>query len=573
MAGRGWDTARYARETRRAMVITGVWAAVYTLLAILLPFGTPDRPLLMEVAFIPSHLLAAWTLWCAAKASADAPNRAGGLLGFFAAQAIGVANSVVWVVTTLGLVGPLSIWYQVLGVGMTVCYIYGIARLVPVQRSGALGIPWLDAALLLIASGSIGWYFVGWPLISSGLETGSSFAWFALISTIDSQVGLLALMAWVYPTDRLNRSAAATLATSQVFAVWGDIGIETGLVAGTYTSGEPFDAVFAISTFLLTLAAWRALGPSDVAAEAPSVRRAARTWERALLPTIATGAVSIPVVTTALTDEHGDAFLVPVVLLVLFVLVLQWRQDQLVQARSRAIAKRFSVERDLALSRQFASIGRFAGQIAHDFNNVLSGIVSYVELLKMGMVRPQELPQVLDIMEQSAQRGVTLNRRLQGILRGQEAEPQPTELAALVRAVTDSLRRVMPDEVETVLSLPRTPVMVSLRPGDGDQLVLNLLVNARDALPTGGRITVTVRAESDVAVLEVEDNGTGMPAAVRERIFEPLFTTKESGRGTGLGLATVRTVVDTADGSIAVWSEEGRGTRFTIRLPILRAEG
>lgn len=567
----GTGRARHVARARLAMRSTAAWAVAYVLAAVFLPFDLPDRTLIMNVAYVPSHALAAWALWHVARASVDDARRAAGLMAFFTGQALGVLNSGFWVLNALGLVGPLSMWFQLLAIGMVVCSLYGISELVPVRRDGATGVPWLDGVLLLLASVSIGWYSVGWPLLSSGLESAESFAWFAIIASADSFVALLAMMAWVYPSPRLTRSAAATLAASQLYAAWGDVALETGLATGSYTSGEPLDAVFAISIFLLVLAGWRAIAPVPVAApeEGPSERPSAG-WQRLLVPGLASAAVALPVILSSWRDAHGTGLIIPVVLLVAFVVVLQWRHEQLERARARVLERRFALERDLALNRQFAAIGRFAGQIAHDFNNVLSGIVSYVELLKMGFVQPSEMPQVLEIMEQSAQRGVTLNRRLQGILRGHEAPPQPTELAALVRSVADSLRRVMPPDVELVLSLPRTPVLVDLPPGDGDQVVLNLLVNARDAMPQGGRVTATVRVEGDVAVLEVEDTGTGIPQALRERIFEPLFTTKDAGRGTGLGLATVRGVVDAADGSIAVWSEEGRGTRFTIRFPLSR---
>ncbi|MBK7906371.1 MAG: hypothetical protein IPJ78_07390 [Gemmatimonadetes bacterium] len=254
-----------------------------------------------------------------------------------------------------------------------------------------------------------------------------------------------------------------------------------------------------------------------------------------------------------------------------FVLVLQWRYLLLDREIERSLVSRLGLERDLALARQFESLGRFAGAIAHDFNNVLGGLLGHVQLMRIEAPRAAAAEDSLTIMEDTIQRGVTLNRRLLGLMRGQSVERVAVDVGALVRSIVDAVRPSLTEGRRIAVSLPAAAIHVHLRPGDGDQLVLNLVVNARDASAAGGTIAVRLRGEAGEAVLEVEDEGHGIPEAIRDRIFEPLFTTRGAQRGTGLGLATVQAVVSDAGGTIALWSEVGRGTRFTVRLP--RADG
>ena len=563
-------SAGRAGEGRRAAVIvaiTAAWTAVYALATLALPAAMPARAVATDVLFLPGHALAAWALRQAWRAQARESPSWHGFGALWLSQVIGVANSFIWIATSAGVLPQNSVAYQAIGVVTTLLTLYGVARLVPFRRPGAATVPWLDIALLALASISIGWYFVGWPLLRSGGESTPDFAWWAIITTADTFAALLFVAAWTYPSERLSTTAAAWLGSSFFISAWGDIYIETGSVDGTYVSGGPVDILFALTILVTTVGAWHEVQRRRASAPERDVPQRRMLVGRAVTPLIATAAVLAPVLVGLARGDGRAAFYVPVALNIAFLLTLQWRQLQLEREIARTLAERFGLERDLALAQQFESLGRYAGAIAHDFNNVLSGIKGHLQLVRMGMVPPGEMGPVLATMEDAVERGVTLNRRLVGLVRGTSVAPEPVDLAALVRSVIASVRPVMPPGLALELSLPRTPAVTELRPGDADQLLLNLLINARDAMPEGGRLDVRVRVEDAQVVLEVEDAGTGIPAAIRDRIFEPLFTTKGAQRGTGLGLATVQAVVKAARGTIDVWSEEGRGTRFTVRLP------
>lgn len=555
------------RRAVQVVVLTAAWTVVYALLAILLPADLARRPLVMDTAFMPFHPLAAWALWITCGTIPRGTPRWWGFRALMWSQVVGIVNSLVWVAASAQLLAVNSGLYQLVGFITTALSIFGIARLVPLRRTGAAAVPWLDIALLLLAGGAIGWYFVGWPILTSGAESATAFGWFAAVTTADAFSALLALAAWAYPTDRIGGPASAALALSYGLSTLGDIVIETGTIDGAYVSGRPFDIVFAVSVLAVVAAAWRETGRQ--AAPPPDERTI--LVARAVTPLVASAAVFAPVIIASVRETDPRALVIPGAIVVSFVLVLQWRYLLLDREIERSLVSRLGLERDLALARQFESLGRFAGAIAHDFNNVLAGLLAHVQLLKLEASGSAHARESVAVMEASVQRGVTLNRRLLSLMRGQAVDRVPTDLVALAHAVADAVSPTMAERRRITVSVPNAPVHVLLRPGDGDQLLLNLVVNARDASPEGGAIAVRLRSEGNEAVLEVEDEGHGIPEAIRERIFEPLFTTRGAQRGTGLGLATVQAVVGNAGGSIALWSEEGRGTRFTVRLP--RADG
>ncbi len=552
------------RQAVQVVVITTAWTVLFAGLALLLPFDIAARPLLMDSAFLPAHALAAWALWLVRRSIPRGTDRWWGFHALLLAQLIGILNSVVWVASSAGALPVNSFVYQAIGFITTALSVFGIARLVPLRRSGAAAVPWLDIALLLLAGASIGWYFVGWPILRSAAESTSAFSWFALITSADAFCALLSLAAWTYPTDRLGRAASACFAIAYGLSAWGDVVIETGTIDGTYVSGRPFDIIFALTALLMVVGAWRELarGTEGEASEMQVLTA------RALTPLLASAAVLLPVMLGIGTGQEPRALVVPVVITVLFVLTLQFRYLLLDREIERTLVQRLGLERDLALARQFESLGRFAGAIAHDFNNILAGLLGHVHLLRDDGTRGADAAASLDVMEESIARGTTLNRRLLGVMRGQSAPLEPMDFGAMVRSVTRALAPVTPPRVKLILDLPAEPVRVAMRPGDGDQLLLNLVLNSRDAMPEGGRLTVRLRPEGPSAILEIEDEGHGIPESIRERIFEPMFTTKAEQRGTGLGLATVRSVVAASGGTIALWSEEGRGTRITVSLPL-----
>ena len=239
------------------------------------------------------------------------------------------------------------------------------------------------------------------------------------------------------------------------------------------------------------------------------------------------------------------------------------------------------LRRQVEQAQKIESVGQLAGGIAHDFNNLLSVVLGFAGLAR-DAVDPVERDQALDRVQKAAERGASLTRRLLSFARQQAVRPRTLEAGSELAEVTALLRRVLPDSVELSYEAPLEPLWIDVDPVHFEQVVINLSLNARDALPNGGQITVRLGlrelpqplaiATGSVAagswvVLGVADEGTGMDEATRSRIFEPFFTTKEPGKGTGLGLASCLGIVQRSSGQIDVASQLGQGTRFEIWLP------
>jgi CheY-like chemotaxis protein len=230
------------------------------------------------------------------------------------------------------------------------------------------------------------------------------------------------------------------------------------------------------------------------------------------------------------------------------------------------------------------AVGRLAGGVAHDFNNLLTVIASGTELLLQSLRDPAER-EYAEMIRQAGERGAGLTRQLLAFSRRQVLRPEVLDLNALLTDLQRLLRRLIGEDIEQVTDLSPEAGRVRADRTQLEQVVMNLAVNARDAMPQGGRLTLRThnanvsdqttplpRARGwvppgDYTVLEVRDTGLGMTEEVKAHLFEPFFTTKEQGKGTGLGLATVYGVVRQTGGHIVVESEPGQGTAFRIYLP------
>jgi CheY-like chemotaxis protein len=231
------------------------------------------------------------------------------------------------------------------------------------------------------------------------------------------------------------------------------------------------------------------------------------------------------------------------------------------------------------------SVGRLAGGIAHDFNNLLTVILGQAELLTLDLPPESELLEGVTQIRHAAESGSALTRQLLGFARRQMVAPQVIDINQLARRVPTLMGRLLGERVTLSLELTEDPPFVRVDPSQFDQVMVNLAMNARDAMPAGGRIVLRTRripetaqrraefvgvVDGDLAQLEVIDSGTGMSADVRDRAFEPFFTTKGIGKGTGLGLATTYGIVTQAGGAIALDSTIGEGTAVRIVLPVSR---
>ncbi|HKB12978.1 MAG TPA: PAS domain S-box protein [Vicinamibacterales bacterium] len=249
----------------------------------------------------------------------------------------------------------------------------------------------------------------------------------------------------------------------------------------------------------------------------------------------------------------------------------------------RDITERRALEEQLRQSQKLEAIGRLAGGVAHDFNNILMSIMGAADLLLMQMAPRESARDEAVEIKQSVERGAGLTRQLLAFSRRQATRPRLFALGEVVRGMDTMLRRLIGPEIDFEIVVPAEPLRVVADSGQIEQCVMNLVVNARDAMPEGGRVTVRideVEIDEDAAAafvegrpgryarLSVADTGTGMDEATRAKLFEPFFTTKEQGKGTGLGLSIVYGIVRQSGGYITVTSEIGRGATFLIYLPI-----
>jgi signal transduction histidine kinase len=262
-----------------------------------------------------------------------------------------------------------------------------------------------------------------------------------------------------------------------------------------------------------------------------------------------------------------------------YALELERRVDE----RTRQLLEQ---QQQLAQAQKMDAVGQLTGGIAHDFNNILTVITGTIEILAEAVADRPELAQIAAMVDDAAQRGADLTQRLLAFARKQPLHPRATDINTLVMGAARLLRPTLGEhiEIESMLEEDAWPALVD--PGQLTTALVNLALNARDAMPNGGKLTLETgnahldeayaEANRDVspgsyAMVAVSDNGTGIPAAIRDKVFEPFFTTKEVGKGTGLGLSMVYGFVKQSGGHIKLHCEDGHGTCIKIYLP--RATG
>jgi len=250
---------------------------------------------------------------------------------------------------------------------------------------------------------------------------------------------------------------------------------------------------------------------------------------------------------------------------------------------NRDITERKHLEEQFRQSQKMEAVGRLSGGVAHDFNNLLGVIIGYGEIVQEGTASDSPLRGCVDEMLKAGHRAASLTRQLLAFSRQQVMDPKVLDLNLVVKDMEKMLKRLISEDIQLKTDLDPDLRRIKADQGQIEQVVMNLAVNARDAMPSGGELTLTTSnfymdddfvrrypypvSVGDYVLLTVTDNGIGMDAATRVRVFEPFFTTKEKGKGTGLGLSTVYGVVKQSGGYIEVLSEPGAGATFKIYLP------
>jgi PAS domain S-box-containing protein len=267
---------------------------------------------------------------------------------------------------------------------------------------------------------------------------------------------------------------------------------------------------------------------------------------------------------------------------------LSWRATgdpvaRMIFAVARDVTEQRALEQQLRQSQKMDAVGQLAGGLAHDFNNLLLAIRVNTEVVEDQLGSGHPLAGHMADIARASERAADLVKQLLAFGRRRPSRMEPLELGPILSNLSTMVRRLIPENIEISLAAGPEGMFVNADPAQVEQVLLNLCLNARDAMPSGGRLGIEtelthvdeagaapslVAAPGAYAVISVDDTGTGMSAAVRERIFEPFFTTKEPGRGTGLGLATVYAIIRQHGGAVQVQTEEGKGSRFSVYLPI-----
>jgi signal transduction histidine kinase/DNA-binding response OmpR family regulator len=235
---------------------------------------------------------------------------------------------------------------------------------------------------------------------------------------------------------------------------------------------------------------------------------------------------------------------------------------------------------ELNHSLKMEAIGRLAGGVAHDYNNLITAILGYCEVLK-DRVTDREMGEEIEGIRGAGEKAIDLTRRLLSLTRTLPLEPEAIDLGRLMGKIESNLKRVLGEDIELISQYPAAGALVRADCGELEQVIMNLVVNARDAMPEGGRITMAIAAEDSRAatnrttddapgrlvVLKVSDEGIGMDEETQRHIFEPFFSTKGKGKGAGLGLSLVYGIVRQAGGTVSVESASGHGSTFTLAFP------
>ncbi len=562
------------------LAATGPWsiaiivaAALVAVRAALHPYaGEPWQPIASDVhAVMRTALVIAALAWAARRVAG------GGVAWALMAAGAGcwLVADILWLV--LAILGRQP-WGSVPDLFFLAFYplLFAGVLLLPRERpaAGGAAAALVDMAVIAVTAAAALWLGLVQPLWGHDAAAGLD----ARLIAVAYPIGDLLLL-WV-AGDLLLRGRVRTapgvplmIAAAAAVLIAADLAYAVQVLDRTYTSGNALGIIWTTGLVLLGLAGVRqAVAPPGLPAGARDPRLTSALLAAAALVVLWTLLMAAPadplVAAAALT---GAALLV---IRQILTAVANRRLEQALHQANSELEERVRVRtaelaeahRRLAEAERLEAVGRVAGAVAHDFNNILTAVSGHAELARLKTGDPA-LQQHLDQVLAASRRAAELARRLMASARPPRPEPQAVDLEALVREVVGQVAATLPPGIVVGLDLPGGGAVVQADPGQLHQVLMNLCVNARDAMPAGGRLDLAVARVEGWIQITVADTGQGMDETVRARLFEPYFTTKEPGKGNGLGLATVRAIVRQHQGTITVDSAPGAGARFTVRLP------
>ena len=569
-------------EARSSLVLLlGGYFALFALAVLILGHGAPGAEVLVGIARLPFPVLALVLIDQARRSTSD-PIIARGWQYLLIGQAFMLVGDLCWIEADIGKT-ELSAVVYVLWAGTYFGFnAAGFVTFMRAQRAEheKWG-DWLDASVMVVTGGMLAWYLLAREVTQLEIDDRSALALFFLTSASNISLLYLASAVWLRGPAGLQRRAVGWLIVGLGVAAIADLIYERREFTNTVVAGSWLDLLYNGAMVAIALAAdaqrRSPIGPSSIG----SLPRLASD----AMPLAATGIALIPLLVESVRlNVAGNGLAGIAVGLVVLTLLVLGRQrlarseiDTLVQAR-------VNLEQQLWQSQKMEAVGRLAGGIAHDFNNILAVISAHAQLLRTTAAAGDG--EELEEIEFAAQRAAALTRRLMAFSRTSTTELRTVSLDGVIRSMEPMMGRLLVSEVELAVDIGDDGVWVSLADGQLEQVLLNLAINARDAMPTGGKLSVTTRQivvsaddewatrgvpEGVWAHMAIADTGTGMDESTKARLFEPFFTTKARGHGTGLGLATVDGIVRSAGGVLCVDTAIGRGTTMSVFLPLVAA--
>jgi signal transduction histidine kinase len=547
------------------------------------PGGSPVVAMLFAAAFLPLYWMAAWLAWRASRTPAlDPAGRRGWELIAIANALLAISNAAFVANRHIGHVpGHDALVSFVIPILWFIAMFAGLAWLRrAVQTRLERATFWLDAVTVFFSGLLILLYVFahtpGRSSFTSAIATLGTVAFPAL----DGAVLFLATVVMLRPGKGVSRGAVALLATSVALTFVSDLAYGRAAAVGAHRAGAWYEPLY-------LLAGVFAVASPQVQRERPGTEDSRQfeigSTSSSLVPYIAVLGAVLSVILEVGTGWRSPAGRLAVGTVILTGLVMA-RQlvsrrhvHMLAAAEQVRLTRQAALEAQLQQAQRLEALGLLAGGIAHDFNNLLMTIRASAELAATQGHSPQ--PEEIQDIVRAVDHGASLTRQLLAFGRRDAVQLQRFDLREVVRDMDRVLRRLMTGEIALRMTLPDRAVPVEMDRAQAEQVLLNLTINARDAMPDGGTLEIevgtisihehtAVLAAGSYATLIVSDTGHGMPPEVIARIFEPFFTTKPRGRGSGLGLSTVYAIVSRTGGTIDVRSTVGSGTTFEILLPM-----